>query len=31
MYDRVNFNRYGLKDDFVSGVEDFVNKIMNIP
>ena len=31
MYDRVNSNRYGLKDEFVSGVEDFVNKAMNRP
>ncbi|CAI8597398.1 unnamed protein product [Vicia faba] len=29
--DRVNSNRYGLKDEFVSGVEDFVNKAMNRP
>ncbi|XP_058731844.1 uncharacterized protein LOC131603526 isoform X1 [Vicia villosa] len=31
MYDRVNSDRYGLKDGFVSGVEDFVNKAMNRP
>ncbi|CAI8596244.1 unnamed protein product [Vicia faba] len=31
MYDRVNSNKYGLKDEFVSGVEDFVNKAMNRP
>lgn len=29
MYDRVNSNMYGLKDEFSTGVEDFVNKSMN--
>ncbi|CAI8587752.1 unnamed protein product [Vicia faba] len=29
MYDRVNSNRYGLEDGFVSGVEDFVIKAIN--
>ncbi|CAI8616561.1 unnamed protein product [Vicia faba] len=31
MYDRVNSNRYCLKDEFVSGVEGFVSKAMNRP
>ena len=31
MYDRVNSNRYGMKDEFISGVEEFVNKAMNRP
>lgn len=31
MYDRINTNMYGLKDEFVSGVENFVNKTMNRP
>ncbi|WJX83939.1 hypothetical protein P8452_66562 [Trifolium repens] len=28
MYDRVNSNRFGLKDSFLSGVGEFVNKAM---
>lgn len=31
MYDEVNSNRYGLKDEFVSGVEDFVSRCMSWP
>lgn len=31
MYDRVNFDRYGLKDEFVSGVKKFINKAINQP
>ncbi|KAK2383561.1 hypothetical protein QL285_070997 [Trifolium repens] len=31
MYDRVNSNRFGLKDSFLSGVEEFVNKTMEQP
>jgi hypothetical protein len=31
MYDRVNSNRFGLKDSFLSGVEEFVNKAMEQP
>ncbi|WJX62809.1 hypothetical protein P8452_47766 [Trifolium repens] len=28
MYDKVNSNRFGLKDSFLSGVGEFVNKAM---
>ncbi|GAU48783.1 hypothetical protein TSUD_406260 [Trifolium subterraneum] len=31
MYDRVNPNRFGLKDSFLSGVAEFVNKAMEQP
>lgn len=31
MHARVNSNRYGLKDGFFNGVDDFVNKAMNQP
>jgi hypothetical protein len=31
MYDRVNPNRFGFKDSFLSGVGELVNKVMEQP